>query len=73
MNFVQTELAPIPAGHYSQATVAHGFVFVAGQLPIVPGPDRIIPDGIKANCVQPCLAIASRTAGIAMPYHQSPI
>lgn len=30
-----TALAP-PGGHYSHAVVAHGFVFVSGQLPITP-------------------------------------
>jgi 2-iminobutanoate/2-iminopropanoate deaminase len=34
---VFTEGAPRPAGHYSQATVYNGLVFVAGQLPIKPG------------------------------------
>ena len=33
---IQTEHAPVPAGHYSQAVVYGGLVFVAGQLPIVP-------------------------------------
>lgn len=37
MHPVLTEQAPVPAGHYSQAIVHNGFVFVAGQLPIVPG------------------------------------
>lgn len=37
MNVIRTDAAPIPAGHYSQAIVHNGFVFVAGQLPIVPG------------------------------------
>lgn len=37
MEVIRTEGAPIPAGHYSQAVVHNGFVFVAGQLPIVPG------------------------------------
>ena len=33
--------APKPAGHYSQAIVHQGLVFVAGQLPIDPeAPDR---------------------------------
>lgn len=36
MNFVSTPNAPTPAGHYSQAVVHGGFVFVAGQLPIDP-------------------------------------
>src|SRR5688572_29286363 len=33
---IQTEKAPIPAGHYSQAVVHNGLVFVAGQLAIDP-------------------------------------
>lgn len=37
MNFITTDRAPIPAGHYSQAVVHNGFVFVAGQLAFVPG------------------------------------
>lgn len=37
MHAVLTPAAPTPAGHYSQAMVHNGLVFVAGQLPIVPG------------------------------------
>lgn len=37
MHPISTETAPTPAGHYSQAMVHHGLVFVAGQLPIPPG------------------------------------
>jgi len=37
MRSISTPDAPIPAGHYSQAIVHHGCVYVAGQLPIVPG------------------------------------
>ena len=33
---VQTDKAPTPAGHYSQAVVYNGLVFVAGQLAIDP-------------------------------------
>jgi 2-iminobutanoate/2-iminopropanoate deaminase len=33
---IQTEQAPRPAGHYSQAAVYNGLVFVAGQLSIDP-------------------------------------
>jgi 2-iminobutanoate/2-iminopropanoate deaminase len=36
MKFILTPNAPTPAGHYSQAVVHGGFVFVAGQLPIDP-------------------------------------
>jgi 2-iminobutanoate/2-iminopropanoate deaminase len=37
MKSVSTPDAPTPAGHYSQAIVHNGCVYVAGQLPIVPG------------------------------------
>jgi 2-iminobutanoate/2-iminopropanoate deaminase len=41
MQFISTEGAPAARGHYSQAVVHGGVVYVAGQLPIVPGePDR---------------------------------
>jgi 2-iminobutanoate/2-iminopropanoate deaminase len=33
---VTTTDAPLPAGHYAQATVHNGVVYVAGQLPIDP-------------------------------------
>lgn len=36
MNPITTPNAPSPAGHYSQAIVHGGFVFVSGQLPIDP-------------------------------------
>ena len=44
MNFIETPTAPIPAGHYSQAVVHNGLVYVAGQLPIDPS-DRNKPVG----------------------------
>ena len=36
VRYVLTPNAPIPAGHYSQATVHAGVVYVAGQLSIDP-------------------------------------
>ena len=36
MEFISTAQAPRPAGHYSQAVVHNGLVFVAGQLPLNP-------------------------------------
>ncbi|MCH8960998.1 MAG: RidA family protein, partial [Bacteroidetes bacterium] len=36
MTPIHTPTAPAPAGHYSQAIVHGGLVFVAGQLPIDP-------------------------------------
>ena len=41
MKTISTPAAPPARGHYSQAVVHEGLVYVAGQLPIVPGePDR---------------------------------
>jgi len=34
IKYISTPNAPQPSGHYSQATVHHGVVYVAGQLPI---------------------------------------
>jgi 2-iminobutanoate/2-iminopropanoate deaminase len=36
MKAVSTPDAPLPAGHYSQAVVHGGLVFVSGQLPVDP-------------------------------------
>lgn len=36
MKFVSTPEAPAPAGHYAQAVVHGGLVFVSGQLPLDP-------------------------------------
>ena len=52
MQHVETRTAPIPAGHYSQAVVHNGFVFVAGQLPIVPGQTEHRPGTIEEQTEQ---------------------
>jgi 2-iminobutanoate/2-iminopropanoate deaminase len=52
MQFVQTIGAPAPAGHYSQGIVHNGFVFVAGQLPIVPGEREHRPGAIGEQTEQ---------------------
>jgi 2-iminobutanoate/2-iminopropanoate deaminase len=36
INFVETPNAPKPGGHYSQAVIYNGLIYVAGQLPIDP-------------------------------------
>ena len=37
MQLISVPGAPPPGGHYSPGVVHNGFVFVSGQLPIVPG------------------------------------
>ena len=46
MQFITTENAPAAGGHYSQAVVHNGFVFVAGQLAFVPGQKEHRPGSI---------------------------
>jgi len=49
---IETDRAPLPRGHYTQAIVHQGLVYVAGQLPIDPGhPDRP-PGDIRAQTRQ---------------------
>jgi len=36
MKKIQTDKAPIPGGHYSQAVVHNGLVYISGQLPVDP-------------------------------------
>lgn len=49
---VETAEAPPPGGHYSQAIIANGFVFVSGQLPIKLGGGHETPEGIEAQTRQ---------------------
>ena len=61
MEFVLTENAPAPGGHYSQAVKANGFVFVAGQLPI-----RLeggMPEGVTAQARQALQNVAAILEG----------
>jgi len=42
LQIIETSNAPLPAGHYSQATIANGLIFVAGQLPIKPNREKVL-------------------------------
>lgn len=54
---ISTPRAPAPRGHYAQAIVANGFVFVSTQLPLLPdGAEPAIPPGVAA---QTCQVIAN--------------
>lgn len=70
MEFIHSSLGPRPGGHYSQAVVANGFVFVSGQLPVIPGPVKpgeppVLPEGIEAQTRQALgnLALILEAAG----------
>jgi len=60
LELIDTPRAPAANGHYSQAVVAHGFVFVAAQLPIIPGTDgNLLPAGIEAQTQQALANVAA--------------
>ncbi len=44
---IATEKAPAAVGPYSQAIKAGGFIYVSGQLPLIPGEGVLIKDDIK--------------------------
>jgi 2-iminobutanoate/2-iminopropanoate deaminase len=49
---IHTPAAPSPAGHYSQAVVHNGLVYVAGQLAIDPKTGEKILSSIEAQTEQ---------------------
>ncbi len=50
---VSTREAPTPAGHYSQAVVHNGLVFVAAQLPVsVERPGQVVGGSAAAQAEQ---------------------
>jgi 2-iminobutanoate/2-iminopropanoate deaminase len=68
MRFVESSLAPRPAGHYSQAVVHGNTVYVAGQLPIDPATGKI-PEGSiedKAHIVFKNLEAIAKEAGTTL-------
>jgi 2-iminobutanoate/2-iminopropanoate deaminase len=46
---IQTDAAPRPAGHYSQAVVHGGLVYVSGQLPIDPVTGLVVAGDITVQ------------------------
>ena len=46
---VRTDAAPAAIGPYSQAVVANGFVFAAGQVPLDPSTGQLVPGDIRAQ------------------------
>jgi 2-iminobutanoate/2-iminopropanoate deaminase len=46
---VQTDLAPAAIGPYSQAIVANGFLFTAGQIPLDPATGQVVAGDVTAQ------------------------
>jgi 2-iminobutanoate/2-iminopropanoate deaminase len=51
-NVIQTDKAPTASGPYSQAIVANGLVFCAGQVGYLPGTRTVAEGGIQAQTRQ---------------------
>jgi len=49
---VATTQAPGASGPYSQGIIANGFLFVAGQIAVVPGTKDFVVGGIKEQTAQ---------------------
>lgn len=49
---VFTENAPVPVGAYSQAIIANGLVYTAGQVPLAPGAGQLVAGGIEEQTRQ---------------------
>jgi 2-iminobutanoate/2-iminopropanoate deaminase len=60
---VITDLAPSPAGAYSQAIVANGFLFTAGQTPHDPVTGHTVGTTIEEQTVQAMNNLAAVLAG----------
>lgn len=52
MQIVHTDNAPAAIGPYSQAVVANGFVFTAGQVPFDPQTTQLVEGGIGVQTDQ---------------------
>ncbi len=52
LEIVETVDAPSPIGPYSQAIRANGFVFVSGQIPVLPNTGLVVEGGIEAQTHQ---------------------
>lgn len=49
---ISTDQAPAAVGAYSQGISAGGFVFTAGQVPLIPGTSNLASGGIEAQTHQ---------------------
>jgi 2-iminobutanoate/2-iminopropanoate deaminase len=67
---IVTTSAPAPIGPYNQAIKANGFVFVSGQIAIIPATGEIVTSGIEPETHQVMHNILAilQTAGIGFEH-----
>lgn len=49
---INTTNAPAPIGPYNQSVKAGGFLFISGQIPLVPATGELVSSGIKDEATQ---------------------
>ncbi|TDB66049.1 Rid family detoxifying hydrolase [Arundinibacter roseus] len=49
---IRTDKAPVPVGPYSQGVVVNGVLYVAGQLGIDPGTQKLVEGGVEKEFPQ---------------------
>lgn len=59
MRYINTSKAPQPLGHYSQAIVHGGLVFVSGQLPLDPVTGDVVGNSIEEQMERTLANIAA--------------
>jgi 2-iminobutanoate/2-iminopropanoate deaminase len=66
---ISTDKAPSAIGPYSQAVIANGFVFTAGQIALDPVAGQIVPGGIveQTERVMENLTAVLGAAGVSWP------
>ncbi|WP_429499921.1 RidA family protein [Robbsia andropogonis] len=66
--YPETPLLAKPGGHYSHVSIANGFVFVSGQLPITTAGEKLIeaPFDVQAEQVLANVGNALAAAGVGM-------
>jgi len=52
VNYLHTDNAPAAIGPYSQATIAGGFLFTAGQIPLDPGTMEVVAGDVVPQTQQ---------------------
>ncbi len=64
MKIIQTDKAPTPAGHYSQAIEHQGVLYISGQLPIDPAGNKVNgPIEVQMQQVLENMEAIARAAG----------
>jgi 2-iminobutanoate/2-iminopropanoate deaminase len=70
MQPISTKKAPAAIGPYSQAVRAGGFVFLSGQIPLIPGTGQLLEGGIveQTEQVMSNLAAVLEAAGLTFDH-----